>query len=384
MSECVFTLAQLGAVVLLHRSVESEESRRSGFFAVAAAMTAAATVLIRSAGVSLMFAGALWLVMERRWKGAALFVSMAAVCLLPWVVYARTHAPTLHERTAHGGAVVYRYTDQFWMRWAGSPSFGRIATADLPERVGTNLVDVFGRDVGGILVPALFRGAIESGEEVVALGGRAGLSAASMGGAAETMAISFLLGAIAFLGFIRKIRERVTVAELLVPVSLAMTVLWPFWSFRFVLPLTPFLYFYLIAGIQALPGSTRALRITLLCLLGLNFYDHAGYVFHARQSTGPSRIPWLADALEVDAAIGWMAHGLDQRGVLATTNPALVFLRTGRKAIAFDDPTADLAALKASGVRYVASFVPVDLPDRSRGDYQVRYVKGRRWVIELE
>ena len=79
-----------------------------------------------------------------------------------------------------------------------------------------------------------------------------------------------------------------------------------------------------------------------------------------------------------------MSQGLEPDGVLASTNPALVFMRTGRRAIAFDDPAADWSRLKGRGVRYVASFLPVDLPDRSHGDYKVRYLGGRLWVIELE
>ena len=341
-------------------------------------LPAAAAVLIRSAGVCLVLAAALWLVKEQRWKRAASFTALVAVCLLPWMLYSRAHAPTLQQRASHGGAVVYGYTDQFWMRWAGSPAFGRITAADLPARIGTNLVDVFGRDVGGMLVPALFRGATESGEEVVALGGRAGLSAASMGGATETMAISFFLSGIALLGYFIRVREPVTVAEILVPISLAMTLLWPFWSFRFVLPLVPFLYVYLIAGLQTLArGSTSVVRIVLLCLVGLNLYDHGGYVIQAREPGSQSRIQWLADAQNVDEVLVWMTHGLEQEGVLAATNPALVFMRTGRRAIAFDDPSADWAGLKKRGVRYVASFLPVDLPDRSHGDYKVRYLRGR-------
>lgn len=391
MSECVFTCAQLAGVVLLHRSVQGSrfevpEPRTWNLEpgTVVAAMVAAGAILIRSAGIALVLAAVLWLIRERRWTRAAVFIATVGICLLPWLLYARSHAPTPEQRAHHGGAVAYGYADQLSMRWAGSPSFGRATAADLPARIGTNIVDIFTRDVGGILVPVAFRGATESGEEVVALGGRAGLTMGSMGGAVETMVISALLSAIALLGFIRKARERLTVAELLVPISLAITVVWPFWSFRFLLPLAPFLFLYLITGLQIVArGSSSVMRVVLLCLLGLHVYDHAAYVW-ARASDGAGSIQWLADDRRVDAVLLWMRDGLDDESAVATTNPALVYLRTGRKGIAFDDPGTQLESLKARGIRYVASFVPVDPPDRAARDYKVLYSSGDLWVIDLQ
>jgi hypothetical protein len=121
-----------------------------------------------------------------------------------------------------------------------------------------------------------------------------------------------------------------------------------------------------------------------MCLIGLNLYDHAGYVRAVLDIDHPNRIQWLADGQKVNDALDWIGHGLEPQGVLAATNPALVFMRTGRRAVAFDDPAEERASLKARGVRYIASFLPVDLPDRSLGDYKVRYMGDRLWVIELQ
>ena len=41
------------------------------------------------------------------------------------------------------------------------------------------------------------------------------------------------------------------------PLSLLLTVTWPFWAFRFVLPLTPFLYVYFVNGLELLAGQAR-------------------------------------------------------------------------------------------------------------------------------
>jgi hypothetical protein len=375
MSECVFTLAQLAAVVLAHRSVESPDRRRSMVMALSAAAVAAAAVLVRSAAAGLVVAVALWLIKERLWKPAAVFATAVALFLLPWLAYANVHAPTRQQRMHHGGAIVFSYGEQFWMRWAGAPASGQITVAELPARIATNATDIFARSAGGIFVPAFFRGPDESGEEVVALG------PASMGTAGVTMAISLTLSAIVLVGFITAARRRITVAEFLVPIAIAIILVWPFWSFRFVLPLTPFLFFYLIEGLQVVTRSLRATRIVLLCLIGLNLFDHAGYILHGRQPG----LDWLDDAAEVEAALDWIDLNLPpDGGAIASSNSALIYLRTGRKSLAYDDPTISLAAWRARGVRYLVCLRPMNLPTGMDREYRVLYQSGRRWIIELQ
>jgi hypothetical protein len=397
MTECVFTFAQLLAVLLIHRSAEGDADRGGRTFTVLAAALTAAAMLIRSAGIGLAIAVMLWCLKERLWNRALLFVAVLALCLAPWTLYAWAHMPTAAERAAHGGPIVYTYGEQIRMKWAGVPALGRIAARDLPARVRTNIVDVLGRDVGGLLVPTLFRGTSESGEEVISLGGAAGLSTASMGGAMATMVISFLLSGIAIFGFIQTARERVTAAELLVPVSLAITLVWPFWSFRFVLPLTPYLFLYFVLGTHALATRlgrwppfaaldlSRVAGLALLCIIGLNLYDHAGYIVQARDESRPEAVDWLTYSGEVDATVDWMNRSLGHDGVIASSNSALVYLRTGRTAMVLDDPTSTWSTLKARGVRYVVCLIPLDLPPSWHGDYKVLYQSPLRklWVIEI-
>lgn len=379
MSEGVFTLSQLASVVLIHRSAEAPDRRAGRKFAVLAAVLAALTMLVRSAAVALVVASVLWLLKERLWRRAALFGGVAVLCVLPWTLYARANTPAAAEREAHGGAVAYDYLGQVSMRWAGAPTFGRITLRELPTRIQTNLVDIFARDVGGILVPTFFRGPDESGEELIALGRRP----ASMGAARETMAISLVLSAIALVGFVRMARERLTVVEMLTPIALAMIALWPFWSFRFVLPLTPFLFLYFVRGLQTL--VPRAVRIVLLCLIGLNLYDHVGYIVQARDPIRSAGVDWISQARDVDAALDWINRaGLGNDGMLATTNPALVYLRTGRKSIACDHPTVEWCRWKQRGVRYIVALYPLDLPADNRREYEVLYRgAGWLWVIKL-
>ena len=375
MSECVFTLAQLAAVVLAHRGVEASDPRRGVLLTMVAATVAAAAVLIRSAAAGLILAVMLWLIKERRWKHATLFAAGVVLCLLPWLSYTRTHAPTTEQRVQHGGAVVYSYGDQFWMRWAGGPAAGRVSASDIPARVFTNLTDVFARGAGGIFVPAFLRDPGESGEEVISLG------PASMGDFGAMMVISLALSAVVLAGFIATARRQMTVAEFLVPTSIAIVLLWPFWSFRFLVPLTPFLFLYFIAGVHLLTRSLQVVRVTLLCLIAFYLYDHAGYLIQARSPDNSGRVEWIDRTREVDAALDWIRQNLPDDGPIAATNSALLYMRTGRKSLAFDNPTLRLDAWKARGFRYVVCLHPLEMP---AGASKVLYQSPARfWVIEL-
>jgi hypothetical protein len=353
-------------------------------------------VLIRSAGIAVPLAGVLWMISRHEWKRAATFVTIAAIVLLPWFWHARVHKPTPAEQDTHRGSIVFAYDDQFWMRWAGSPSSGFVTFADLPERVWINLTDIFGRDMAGMFVPSLLRGPSESGEEIVGLGTTAGLSAASMGGATATLIISTLLGVLACIGYVAAVRREMTVSEWLLPISLVITLLWPFWSFRFVLPLAPLLYFHLILGIETvvtMAGKAarmqtiepfRIPRLALACVLGLAILDHAGHIALVRDPGGQHNVEWLARSEDVEVALTWMNRHMSRDGLVATTNPALVYLRTGRKAITLDTISSQWQTWKRLGVRYVACFLPTDLPPDSLGAYKVLYRSSSRiWIIEI-
>jgi hypothetical protein len=363
-------LFQLAAVVLIHRSVDAAGSRRATVLTIVAALTAAANMLIRSAGISVVLAIGLWLLKERHWKRAVLFCITVAACAGPWMFYARAHAPTPQQRAIHGGS----------MRWAGDPASGTVTLRDIPARVGVNVADVTARAMGGIFMPELFRGPAESGEEIVALGGAAGLGQGSMGSAGVTMAISVTLSALVLLGFLRAARRRATVAEFLVPITLCIIFVWPFWTFRFLVPLTPYLFFYLVTGLATLAPS-RIVRIALLSMIGLHVWDHGAYIRQARGSEGSKDVTWIVQARETNDILDWL-DGHTGDGLVATTNPALVYLRTGHKTLSFDRPIEDWSVWRARGVRYVVCLVAVELP--SRGDFKVRYRSPSGfWVIEI-
>jgi hypothetical protein len=396
MAESVFILGQVLTVFVVERSVRAEADPAGRRQVVLAAVLAAATTLVRTTGVALVAAVVLYLLTERRWRRAVLFTSVAAACLLPWALYARAHEPTAAQRSEHGGSIAYAYTDSMRMRQAAEPVSGQVTLGELPARVGVNVMNVLGRDMGAIVVPAFFRGPNESGEEVFALGHGPGSAVGSMGNATATVVIAFTLSAIALIGYGSAARRRLTPVEFLVPLSLAIIIAVPFFTYRYVLPLAPFLLFYLAEGLRTATlwcdrrvaatrrDPWRIARILLLCLVGLDLFEHAQYIFAARNADRAQSLDWIADAREVDEVLGWMKQSLTHEGAVATTNPGLVYLTTGRKTLAIDDYPNNWRRWKAHGVRYAVALRPAELPDSSYG-FRLLYQTSRRklWVIEL-
>ncbi|MDP2389342.1 MAG: hypothetical protein Q8N52_03355, partial [Acidobacteriota bacterium] len=260
MAECAFTLGLLAMALVVERAVAP--GSQSHLTIPLAAVLGAATLLIRSAGIAALVAAALYLVTKRGWRSAAGFAAVAALCYLPWALYAQAHRPTAEARLAHGGTVAFSYADLLSMRSAGDTVSARIGWSDVPARVGANLVNVFGRDVGAVIFPAAYRGSSESGQEAFALGGATGLQAGSMGAGEITVAVSLAISVIAVIGFVAVLRRRLTVAEFLVPLTIGMVVLIPARTFRYVLPLTPFIVFYFLSGLQAVGDRLRRLTVS--------------------------------------------------------------------------------------------------------------------------
>lgn len=392
MAEGVFTLAQILTLLLLDqrdRRPGTTDVRRAGL----AGLLAAAAVLIRAAGVAVLVAGVLYLLKERRWRHAALFSGAAVAGLLPWSVYSAAHAPTADEAASHGGTIAYGYANLLATQRTGDLNAGRSTVLDLPGRMFRNAVNVAARDIGGVFVPGLFRGADESGQETFSLGRAVGGPPGSMGLAAGTVVVSSALSALVLLGWVTSLRPRMAMAELLVIASMIMICLVPTRTFRYLLPLAPFLWMYLAQGVRALaeaggrwarmPGAdgAAALRVVLLCLFVLQVRDHVEYVvLKANDAPTPN---WLADARETDAVLDWMTRNLPAGAPIASTNPGLVYLRTGRKGVASANPGTNWPRWKAAGIRYIVALRPTALPPRSSG-YQVLYMsKGRLWVVEI-
>jgi hypothetical protein len=393
MSEAVFLFVEMAAVMLIERAARTEDDHAGRRLAVSAGALAAAAFLIRTAGLTIGLSALFYFAWKRRWQSAAVYAATAACLVMPWMIYARTHAPARAELVDHGGLMSMAYADQFWTKEAGTVTSRHVSARELPARIERNAVNIAIRDMGGIFLPLLFRTPGESGLEVIGLGPPEGGQVPSMGSAFGTKAISFALTALAALGFFATVRGNATVAESMVLLALGMIILWPFWTFRFVLPLVPFLLCYFVAGIESLASlperagfrfplvPERAARIFLFVIVGLNVLDHTQYI---AQAYGDRRGgSWKAHADDIDTVFNWVREHGTREGAIAADNPALVYLRTGRRTVAISSAGDPWSRWNRMGVRYVVSLSDGALLSDRRATLRYKLGDENIWAFEL-
>jgi hypothetical protein len=389
MADVSFTLAQLGAALAIERLAAAQPGRDTTRGAVIAAAITVATLLIRAAGVAAIAAGAVYLATRRGLRVAALFAILTGVGYAPWLIYSATHVPTAEERVNHGGSWVFRYRELLAMRYGGEPSLGFVTVGELPRRVGFNLANIFSLDLGAMIFPAVYRDAGESGQEAFNLTGERDLRAGSMGGGPEIRWLGSVLSAVAVLGFVAAAYRRLTVAEYMVAATIAMVAFVPARTYRYVLPLAPFVLFYFLNGIQVIEtrfragaGSlTPAPRIIAACIAVMFVTEHVQYI--ARRHYGPTPL-WLRDYRETTAVTDWLNQNTSPDDIIATTNPGLVYLATGRKTVVLTDLRKRWHTWRAAGVRYGASLHVIQRPSESYG-YTLRYESPilRLWILQI-
>lgn len=384
MAECVFTLALVASVVAIDRAASSDRHTRG---LIVAAVISTASWLVRSAGIAAVITGVVVLLWRRGWRASAAFLAVCVLCYAPWAIYQRVHEPTEAQRAAYGGSIAYSYSALLSMRYGGDAAGGSADGGDLAARILKNAVNVFGRDFGAIFLPSGYRGAGESGQEVFQLSGESGLRSGSMGLGTTVLVMSSMLSAFALIGWAVTASRRLGAAEVVTVVTIAMVLLIPNRTFRYVLPIAPFLLSYFLAGIETVAGRFRsglgfpAFRIAAATMFILLIVEHGQYV--AQKVIGPEST-WIESGHEVRAVTDWVNTHLPVGGSVASTNPGLTYLLTGRRTVAFVDPVQNWQRWKDSDIRYAIALHVTPRPGPRHG-YRFLYESPRLglWVLEI-
>ena len=372
MSECVFMLAQVLAVILVERIAREDAGDNRA--PIVAGILTAIVLLIRTAGAALLIAAVAYLVIAKRRRQAAIFMGAIAVCMAPWIWYAREHAPTMEERLAHGGSIAFSYEQLLTMERIDDPLAGAASTGRMARRGASNIAGVLSRDMGAILLPSIYRGGNESGQEVISIGGPRG---GSMGITTGTTTISLIFSAIVLAGWLLNRLERYAMPGLLLATSLVMMAPVGGQTFRYLVPLTPFIVLFFWHGLR---GNVVA-RIAVMCLVGFHLMDHGVYLERKVNST----TEWIDDAREMNELMSWISTHVDASGFVATTNPGLVYLATGHRSIASAYHLRNWSSWKASGIRYVvATLGGIQLPEGQLGGRLLyRTSRSGLWIVEM-
>jgi len=374
MSECLFTLVQMAAIIAIERCVRSKKEEVWKYAIIGAALASFA-FLVRSMAVGLIVAIVLYLLGNRLTRATLIFVAGVALLAGPWVMYSQAHRPTAeHKLEMSNSFIISSYSDQFWDKLAGSGE-GKISAGEIPARVGSMAADIGTQEIGGLLITPLFRSL------------NLGLAERMDAG---RMLLSLLVTLIVIAGFVAAVREKITLVELVVPLSLLIIVLWPFPPFRFVLPLLPFAIFYAGKGVQTLlrlfgggptgdrPVSWLLFGATVWFIAVLNVITNLEYIGRRFSPRLTERPRWTRAFDDIEATLQWANQNLPTPDAVASNNPALAHLFTGRKTVAYVDPAGDWERWKQKNVRYIVHALPVGIaaPDESERQYKILYRSG--------
>jgi hypothetical protein len=342
MSEPFFAFTQISAVALTERVLREQRGRAIATAAAAGALVAV-TALGRSIALPLLPIATAYLVWRRRTREALVAAATALVLIGPWFAYARVHAPTPAQQQVVNDQITVPYTAQFWLRLAGSQQYGWAKASELPGRFVANLRSAGLYSVGALYAYPLFR-LIEPGEWRWSLTGGV---------------ISAVLAALTLLGFARTARRRVTLAEIYVIGEMAIILAFPYPSYRYMVPLLPFFLIYTCEGIAAVVarsagraeiGAAAVTVFLVTCLLSHVALDVAPLV--GSTLGGASRSAWQRSFDDNRALLDWVRQRLPDDAIVATQNPAMVHLYTGRRTVGYWMPATDVKRWRAAGVSY--------------------------------
>jgi hypothetical protein len=168
---------------------------------------------------------------------------------------------------------------------------------------------------------------------------------------------------LALLGLIRTLRREVTVAEMAVVATVLMAFMWPFDPFRFILPLLPFLLYYVAKGVESTISSLGGRHgrrvgdvVFAVFIWTVAAINVAGSLVElpGTRPPGTERARWQAAFDQRETLLAWVRENLPQDAVIMSNNPALVHLLTGRKSIGAWDPKTIRERLHAAGAHYRA------------------------------
>ncbi len=383
MSECVFTFILIATIVVVERSALAirEENKKAILYVIACAALASYGFLTRSIAVALIGAVFLYYLKERMVRAALIFGVAVALFTGPWVIYTRMNAPTAPQMQEQGGHIIQPYDRQFWQRVASVTTSDPITAAEIPSRVWNNVLEIAGKDIFRILATPIYEALRDPYKEAQRF-----LTREVTDKTEDTLLLSFVLSLILIIGFIAAARERITCAEIAIPLLMAITVLWPWETIRFVAPLAPFLIFYFVRGIRAsiemiwrlierlkdgvssVSISWMAPGIVAALVIVVNFYGHLNYITK-KINDGLDRPQWLQSFDDFETMMNWVNQNIPKNETVVTLNPPLVNLYTGHKTVAWEKPAEKWDLWKQLGVRklvwFAAYYVPAEPEQRN-------------------
>ena len=257
-----------------------------------------ACALVRTHGAVLLPAAAIVLGARRRWRDIALLVAGAAVCLVPWQLWMARHAgelpaPMLGMYDSYAG---------WWLRGVRELGAGMI-----PATLAKTTAET------GAMLSVLFSPLRSPFARSVTLAALAALVGA--GGIAAW--------------------RRIPVTLLFIAGYLAIVLVWPFQTARFVWAIWPLVLALVAAGGWAAVARSawRApVRLALFCALAWVTVGYARYEVRGVRGAWWSSLG-RANTPRIATSVRWVAAHAAAGEVVATENEGAVYLYTGHQAV---------------------------------------------------
>lgn len=202
--------------------------------------------------------------------------------------------------------------------------------------------------------------------------------------ATQALILSLIVALVMLIGFIAQCRKEITSAEILTILTVGCVLIWPWSTFRFILPLSPFMICYWIMGLKAASSLVKQragegfdvfmlARISLFCFSFFFILEHTRYINLLR--TNPQSIVWVNSGLFQEKVCDWLRDNIPAESIVASTNPAKIFLSTGHLAVAGDLSEQSWSYWKESNIKYMAilSPNPKGMLDRTPEKYPTIY-----------
>jgi hypothetical protein len=295
LSELCFLAIALVLLLALER-LAAEPAPAWRVLAIGAAIGACA--LVRTHGVVLIPAAVIVLGARRRWRDAALLAAAAFLCLLPWQLWVARHGGTLPSPLLG----MYDSYAAWWLRGL--------------------------RTIGPSMVPATVVKTTTETSTMLAV-----LFSPMRGSAAHAVTL-VALGVLAAAACVA-VWRRVPVTLLFLAGYLAIVIVWPFQTARFVWTVWPLLLALVaVGGWTALgrPAWRTPLRVALAAAFVWVAVGYAAYEMRGIRGHWWSSIP-RANTPRIATAVRWVAANTAPDELVATDYEGAVYLYTGRQAL---------------------------------------------------
>lgn len=252
LTEIPYLLFSLMALLFVNRFSKEESILNKNLILAILAMLLA--YYIRSIGISLYLSAVIYLFFFKRdLKKGSVILLLFGLFILPW----------LYRSYTLGGG----YAPHFLEKDIYALDAGRIGVLDFFRRIGGNAIRYAGKVIPDTLFYPLF---------------------SQMMPRTPIFFLKFAVGigatVLILMGFFKKVSSKINVVDLYVVIYFLICLVWPAHGVRYLVPIIPFLVFYLLEGIESLtkrPEENIILKkgfVAILSLLILIQLFGAGYV----------------------------------------------------------------------------------------------------------